>query len=353
MDEWKQTAGPEIPENSSDPGSVAPVREEPARTEPLKEWSKVRELALRQLDRFISLEPKVLRGDDADAIHDIRVASRRLQQVLDLLYPDARQKEVRRLRRRIRRCRRALGEVRNCDVMLDAVNQSLARKRAARREAWTAVRHYLLERRAGSFQQAMRKLSKVNLAVLYVRLKDLLATEGAAAEPAPSPEVMAFPDQPTSDQFPQRLAQSLEGVWEAFQKQVAESQRDARGSVIHTVRIAAKRLRYLIEVIHEFEVTGSAEALTWLRGLQQHLGDWHDLEVLEQMVVDMVARPAFLREHLELAMEVQKLILRGRVEKKDFEGKYFAMTRDTPEWQGLKDWVAHLLESPSAAFARA
>ena len=76
----------------------------------------MRELALRQLNRFISYEAKVLKGDDADAIHDMRVASRRLQQVLDLLYPKPRPQELRRLRRQIRRCRQVLGDVRNCDV---------------------------------------------------------------------------------------------------------------------------------------------------------------------------------------------------------------------------------------------
>ena len=135
---------------------------------------KVRELALRQLNRFISYEAKVLKGDDADAIHDMRVASRRLQQVLDLLYPKPRPQELRRLRRQIRRCRQVLGDVRNCDVLLEIVGRSLGRKRSARREAWTAVQHFLLMRRSESFLRAMRKFGKINLAVFYVNLKEFL-----------------------------------------------------------------------------------------------------------------------------------------------------------------------------------
>ena len=94
---------------------------------------KVREIALRQLQRLMSYEAKVLRGDDVDAIHDMRVASRRLQQVLDLLFPKPRSAEFRQLRRKIRRCRRALGDVRNCDVLLEIVSRSLARKRSTGR----------------------------------------------------------------------------------------------------------------------------------------------------------------------------------------------------------------------------
>src|SRR5438128_2359909 len=54
---------------------------------PGSDWTKVRKLALEQMNRFISLEPKVLKGNKPNAIHDMRVASRRLQQLLDLLYP--------------------------------------------------------------------------------------------------------------------------------------------------------------------------------------------------------------------------------------------------------------------------
>src|SRR5579859_2146699 len=50
-------------------------------------WERVRKLALRQLNRLVSLEPKVLRDEFPEAVHDLRVASRRLQSLLDFLYP--------------------------------------------------------------------------------------------------------------------------------------------------------------------------------------------------------------------------------------------------------------------------
>ncbi|HEV2246676.1 MAG TPA: hypothetical protein VGW37_08470, partial [Terriglobia bacterium] len=49
------------------------------------EWARVFELARRHLDRCVSLEPKVLHGDDPTAIQGLRVATRRLQQVIDLI----------------------------------------------------------------------------------------------------------------------------------------------------------------------------------------------------------------------------------------------------------------------------
>jgi CHAD domain-containing protein len=320
---------------------------------PVDYWGKVRQLALRQLDRFMSFEPKVLRGDDPDAIHDMRVASRRLQQILDLLYPPPRPREIRRLRRRIRRCRRALGEVRNCDVLLAQVHDRVARKRAARREAWTAIHHYLLARRAESFLRALRKLSRINLAIFYVRLRESLEHGG------PSPEGLrhthgARPlESAVVAPFPEHVAQTLSTVWGAFEEQVELSRHDARAPVIHGVRIAAKRLRYLLEVLHEFHIAGSGEALAWLRQLQQHLGDWHDLEVLEQMIVEMIARPELLREQLPLVMQIEKLMLRNRTAKQAFQEKYDEMIKESAGLQRLEDVAAYLVESPSAAFAKA
>jgi triphosphatase len=313
------------PETEADPPAVA----EPEAA-PRDPWAKVRSLALKQLDRFMSLEPKVLRGDDPDAIHDMRVASRRLQQVLDLLHPVP-SGEVRKLRRKIQRSRRALGDVRNADVQLERVHRILARKRAARRAAWEALHEYLVAERAEDFSRAIGKLGRINLADFYIRMK-LVLSSGSM--------LTASAEETLGDgSFEPRITAALVQVWQAFDSKVEESHRDGRPQVIHGVRIAAKRLRYLVEVLHEFDVAGSSETLKWLRGVQELLGDWHDLEVLEQMMVEMIARPVFLRDNLALAMEVQKLILKCRAEKGQFREQYFRQTLEGADIQRVRDWA--------------
>lgn len=316
------------------------------------EWSKVRKLALRQLNRFVSLEPKVLKGDDPDAIHDMRVASRRLQQVLDLIFPKPLPREARRLRVKIRRCRRALGGVRNCDVLLQQVEGRLSRNRCPHREAWMAVKHDLQERRSESFSRAIRKLSKVNLAVFYMRTKEILDQ----LEPTPDQDLRPHPlPQPGGsalEPFPARIAQALVGVWSEFEKQVAFSHRETTAPAIHGARICAKRLRYLLEVVNQFGIQGSSDALIWLKKIQQHLGDWHDMEVLEEMVIEMIAKPEFLRDQLPLAMATGKLILRNRTIKQGYKEKYFQMTLDSPDYQRVKNWAEGFLAAPATAFAK-
>jgi CHAD domain-containing protein len=275
----------------------------------------------------------------------MRVASRRLQQVLDLLYPKPRPPELRRMRRQIRRCRQALGDVRNCDVLLEHVARALGRKRSARREAWTAVQHFLLLRRSESFLRALRKLGRINLAVFYVDLKQFLHRD-KAHEHSAQRQAHGTGAQPG---FAGELASTLDSVWSRFAEQIERSQSSSRPEVIHAARIATKRLRYLVEVFHECGTPGSADALAWLRQLQTHLGNWHDLDVLEQMMIELVAQPEFLREQLRLAMEVEKLMVRIRASKAEFEQKYSRQLLESVEMRRLQDWMGYVLASPAAS----
>jgi len=320
---------------------------------PNGEWKKVRKLAVHQLERFMSLEPKVLRGEDPDAIHDMRVASRRLQQVVELLYPAPYSGQVRKQRRVIKRSRRLLSEVRNYDVLLENVAAHLARKRASRREVWTAVEHFLHQRRLERFEKAARKISKLNVAGFYLHMKGQLSFNGNKPHLVAQTSGRAGAHEPGREQFYRRIAESLERTTKAFESQIEQTRRDPSTPVIHGARIATKRLRYLIEVLREFEIAGSNDFLGWLRQLQRLLGGWHDVVVLEEAMIEMVARPEFLRDHVEMAIEIEKLILRNRKTRKKLEDKYFLMTLDSPQLGQMKKWIAHLTSSPSAAFAMA
>ena len=88
-------------------------------------------LLRKQLKKFVALVPVVLASGEPEAIHDARVASRRLQQAVSVFFPKPRVDDVKRLCRTPRKVRRALGEWRNCDVLLELVQ---GRQRRARRE---------------------------------------------------------------------------------------------------------------------------------------------------------------------------------------------------------------------------
>jgi CHAD domain-containing protein len=315
------------------------------------EWARVSSLAIKHLDRCISLEPKVLPGDDPDAIHDLRVATRRLQQVMDLVYPSPHSGDIRKLYRGLKRCRSSLSEIRNYDVLLERVDTALSRKRTARREAWEAIGDYLRELRSARMEKSLRKLAKANLSAIYVRLKECLPSERTTAHAAADPGGNRTAPDLASEQFYERISDALKTVWTELEQEIAHSRHEHDAAVLHRTRIAAKRARYLIEVIHAFDVSGSKEALIWLRSLQTQLGDWHDMVVFEEAVIGMIANRGFLRDQLELAIQVERLMIRNRALKSKLEKQYFSMIRDRASFVRMRDWVQAMVDSPAALFA--
>ena len=343
-----ETAGVAVQEQNSEQKAADGDKNDGFRT---GEWARVSSLAIKHLDRCISLEPKVLPGDDPDAIHDLRVATRRLQQVMDLVYPSPHSGEIRKLYRGLKRCRSSLSEIRNYDVLLERVDTVLARKRTARREAWEAIGDYLRELRSTRMEKSLRKLAKANLSAIYVRLKECLPSDRETAHAAAGSGSNGAGPGLTSEQFYERISNALKSVWAGLEQEIARSRHEHDAAVLHRTRIAAKRARYLIEVIQAFNVSGSKEALIWLRSLQTQLGDWHDLVVFEETVIGMIADQNFLRDHLELAIQVERLMIRNRALKAKHEKHYLAIIHHRAGFIRTRDWVRAMVDSPTALFA--
>src|SRR6185436_12050507 len=143
---------------------------------------KLSSLAKKRLVRFVTLYPKALVSDDVEVVHNLRVASRRLQQVLQLILPEAKSSGRKKLLRRLRKVRRAFGPCRNLDVNLNLVRGRIETTRAASaRQAWEAVRVWLEEKRSAALEAARVELRQHELVGLIERLELLL--ENAQDEP--------------------------------------------------------------------------------------------------------------------------------------------------------------------------
>ena len=261
----------------------------------------VARLALDRLDTFMSFESAVLRGDDPDAIHDIRVASRRLQQALDLLYLKPRPRVIARLRKRLRKARRSLSVLRNCDVLLALVEKSLKRSRhKGRARAWRATQELLSQQRVRELRKAHKRLAKIRLDRFYLALR---ATLDEYAQTAAKDEALR-------QEFPARVQASLQQTWQGFEDSVDAAIKDP--TVAHAARIAAKKFRYLVEVVDACGASGAHEVLRWLRRIQTSLGDWHDRVVLENALVETIAQPNLIRKHPEDVRTLLTLIERTR-----------------------------------------
>jgi hypothetical protein len=85
-----------------------------------------------------------------------------------------------------------------------------------------------------------------------------------------------------------------------------------------------------------------------LKSLQQTVGVWHDFEIMERLLRNILAHRKFF--HIERLTEthIQDLIRHNRETKKQSTARFFAMTRNSREYHGVKTWVATTLAGKSA-----
>lgn len=252
--------------------AIEPTNGVPART-------KLSKMARKRLERFVTLFPKVLVSDAPETIHDLRVASRRLQQALRLLLPSSKFSGARKLMRIPRKVRRAFGACRNLDASLGLVDKKLAAAATASlRQSWDTVRLWLEQKRWMELERARRQLKHHDLIDFIVRVQARL--EGIDLEPD------------SIGKFEEKARDAFAAWKDALESAKAEPQ----VKQIHTFRIAGKRLRYRAESLAELGDTSVKRLVQGLKALQDDLGDWHDRCVLRQHVAEFIGRPGFLAE---------------------------------------------------------
>ena len=245
---------------------------------------KLLALANKRLEKFVSLLPRVLLSEKADTIHDTRVYSRRLQQVIRVFLPQPHTGKARKLVRALRSSRRSLGPCRNLDVTIAIVQKKIrAAKEDTVRDAWRHVRQNLEEKRSRELVRARRELDQYDLVAFIKRARDLLDSGDRAGDP----------EQSLKKTIKQGLIDWSDALDNAMQDQGQDS--------FHAFRIAGKRLRYALELLATMEDHSSTAKVKALKKLQDQIGDWHDRQVLLQLVADFISQPDFLAAHPDLA----------------------------------------------------
>lgn len=240
--------------------------------------SKLAKSARKRLERFVTLFPRALVSDDPEIIHDLRVASRRLQQSLRLLPPHDKPGH-RKLFKVLRRARRAFGPSRNLDVALQLIQTKIeATTAVSLRHAWESVRLWLIEKRHGEIERARAEL----------RRHDLIAfIERAQAR------IQSIEEAPESIEPIRARARETLAEWHrVFDAARAEP----RGEPMHAFRISGKRLRYQAESLGEIGDPSVKKLAQGLKALQDDLGAWRDRSLLRRYVAEFIGRADFLAE---------------------------------------------------------
>lgn len=270
---------------------------EPARGSEAEQWAHLGKLLTKQSRRFDNLLPRVLAVRDADAVHDLRVCTRRLQQLLLPLRERGDQEQVKTLRRELRKVRRAMSEWRSYDVLLGKVaRREQALRSPSRRAAWELLREATAKARRREIRRAQKKLFKPDHLNLRERAAVLFAD---VASPAGT-------ETPITDILRAAVAKAF-NQWRGA---LHSAQQTPQTENIHLLRIAMKKLRYRTELAGEFGAGDVEPRLAWLRSLQDRLGRWHDRLELSLMISRTLRHSDVLMEQPAAAIDLMHEIER-------------------------------------------
>jgi CHAD domain-containing protein len=235
------------------------------------------DLTRKRLERFVTLVPKFLVADDPDTIHDLRVWSRRLQQTIRALVPQARTQGSRKAIKILRRVRQAVGPLRNLDVNTELVQNRLEKASLPLlRDAWEALGNHLQANRATLVANARQEVARYDFVSFIDRAQKLISHADLDANPTGKLEAAVIA--------------SLTD-WDNACNQANEIRSVEN---LHYLRIATKHLRYRAELLADIGATSLKSMVKDLKEIQSALGDWHDRSVLLQCIAQFIGQPEFL-----------------------------------------------------------
>jgi CHAD domain-containing protein len=230
----------------------------------------------------------VREGKDIEAVHRMRVASRRLRAALPLFRECLPGKKYPTWLKRVRSITRDLASARDTDVQLDALRkfyQSLPDP------------HYRPGVRRLSLRLRQRR-AKIQVRVLkdLDRLEASRTLEDMSTYLAP---LLARQHQTYlyTPYIYQRAFEAISGSLEAFLSFDAYVSQPERVAELHAMRIAAKKLRYTMEAFASIYAGELKEHLQVLRKVQEALGDIHDYDVWK------IALPLFIEEETQRSLD--------------------------------------------------
>ena len=256
--------------------------------------SRARRIVARRARHLLAMRRKVVKRGDPAAIHDLRVATRRLQEALDLFAPVFPGREGRRLRRRARWVRRHLAALRDADVVAEL---------AASFPAARAMLHALAP--APRALRARSRSRHGGVDVPGIRKRVAAFARAAAAPREALPLLLEEQGRAAAVEALRLRAGKVQTILAAL--------RIDREEEAHALRVAVKRYRYTLELLDEAGLARPGAALEEARRVQEALGTVHDLDMMILLMPRRrAARPwiAALRRRRRAAAAAATSILR-------------------------------------------
>ena len=223
------------------------------------------------------------RSGDQAAVHQLRVASRRIREALPVISDAQRSPRVKRTRRKVRALTRLLGVIRERDVSLSLL-AALEKDHSEDRPAIAAVREATVAERQVLHDDLGKRLDPVKLE----KLVEKLTRVAGRAKPANGQRRRGRRRDASEDRKWQ-LGIAARVVRRAKQLRQAIEHAGALYAPgrLHGVRVSTKKLRYALELGHEARIHGWQSGIRALKEIQDILGQLQDREALVERVRDV------------------------------------------------------------------
>jgi CHAD domain-containing protein len=235
-------------------------------------------LVLRtRMEEMCQLRLAALDWSDVEGVHDMRVASRRLRSALRDFMPYLRKNKLRSSRDYLKKIADALGAVRDEDVAIMALEDL---KREAPEEVAAGIERLTAERASRREEARATLAGAISEGTLArVQGKLMFALEHSAKTPRGKRNMDADGEPLAGESFRQAGKQIITDSFADLQNLSTSLYRPFKTEPLHRMRIAAKRLRYAVELFATCwggQLTSFAEEIA---EMQSDLGEVHDCDV--------------------------------------------------------------------------
>lgn len=207
-------------------------------------------------------------GEDIEEIHKMRVATRRMRSLFNLLSAYYRPKSTRPHVKILKKVARTLGDVRDMDVQIEALGHYVASIPEEDQITFQSSFAYLIVQRSNAHQKLVDLLDSKKYRKFITGLQEFLTTLGDGARQID----MSVPTPYQARHvLPVIIHEHLAQV-RAYDTLV----KDADEATLHALRIDCKRLRYLVTAFKDVLGSSSETFIDELKRLQDHLGAMQD-----------------------------------------------------------------------------
>lgn len=260
---------------------VAPGGEEADRLNPNDTLTEAgRKVMHQQFVSVLQFEEGTRLGEDIEALHDMRVATRRLRAAFEVFEQAFEGKALKKHLRGLRTTGRALGQVRDLDVFLEKAQKYLD---TLPQEESHGIDALLGEWQAQREEARITMLSYLN-SIEYQKFKEsfnkFVTTPGAGAIPVPK----GIPQPSLVCELAPALIYERMAAVRAFDVVIPEAALEQ----LHALRIEMKKLRYTIEYFRDVLGTEARGIIQELKMMQDHLGDLNDANVACQLLQEFL-----------------------------------------------------------------